>query len=232
MSVLSRRLLAFLPFVAVTALHLVALFLGNEPIPHHTKGWLMATLLVGFLLGQRWSPERRTLLPAMLCGIGFSWVGDTSLLYGDTTGFLTGLGAFLLAHAAYLFAFFQLPGARRPRPLIVVAYLIYFVALLSALGPETNLLLAPVAMYGFVLVMTGMIGSTVNWLAGLGGALFVVSDSVLGANKFLPGFAMWQVDFVIMIGYTGAQLAIVLGVLRALDGVPGPAVSPRAVTKQ
>ena len=233
-----RRTLWFLPFIAVSATHLVALFLGNRPIPHWTKGWLMVTLLAAFIGSVRWerTPVTR-LLPAVLAlvaGIGFSWIGDTSLLYDDTTGFLTGLGAFLIAHLAYVFAFFRLPGSRKPRGWIVLVYLIWFLVLLAVLGPETQLLLGPVALYGLVLALTGIVSSTVNVFAGIGGGLFVFSDSILGANRFVPDFPLWQVDFVIMVGYIGAQLCIVFGAVLALarsEFDPAPRVAPDTVVK-
>lgn len=215
-----RRTLWFLPFLIVSATHLVALFLGNRPIPHHTKGWLMVTLLAAFLGSVRWERlSRAVVLPAALAavaGIGFSWIGDTSLLYDDTTGFLTGLGAFLIAHLAYVYTFFRLPGSRRPRGWIVLVYLLWFAVLVTLLGPETELLFGPVVLYGLVLALTGIVSSTVNWVAGLGGALFVFSDSILGANRFVTDFPLWQVDFIIMVGYIGAQLCIVLGAVLAL----------------
>ena len=38
-------------------------------------------------------------------------------------------------------------------------------------------------------------------------------DTLLGLNKFLPGFELWQVDFLIMLSYIAAQGLIALGVV-------------------
>ena len=76
------------------------------------------------------------------------------------------------------------------------------------------LLLVPVIAYGIVLTAMAAVASRCNrWVAG-GGALFVVSDSILAINTFVPDARIPLVDFLIMVTYLAAQTLIVWGLLR------------------
>lgn len=206
-----RTLVFFLPYVIIGVVHLVALFCADSTLATFTKPLLMPLLLVGFLFAlPRWRSE-----VALLGGLGilFSWLGDTSLLNSSEIGFLMGLGFFLLAHVAYLVLFLHRLRMRRLRVSAAV-YAVWWVALLIVLAPSIGNLLGPVAVYGLVLGAMAAVALSGNaWLA-LGGALFVVSDSLLGLHKFMPGFEPWQVDFLVMLSYIAAQALIALGVVH------------------
>ena len=53
-------------------------------------------------------------------------------------------------------------------------------------------------------------------LLAVGGALFVVSDSVLALGRFLPGYEFPPHDLVVMSTYLAAQGLIALGVVAML----------------
>ncbi|MCB1281629.1 MAG: lysoplasmalogenase, partial [Salinibacterium sp.] len=87
----------------------------------------------------------------------------------------------------------------------------------------------PVAVYGLVLGGMGALALGCNSLAAIGGVLFVTSDTLLGLNKFHPGFELWQVDTLIMLTYIAAQGLIALGVVGWAWGHVGSEQEPDAV---
>ncbi|MFJ3391910.1 lysoplasmalogenase [Leifsonia aquatica] len=204
--------LPFLPYVAVGIVHLVAIAVGADGAVAATKPLLMPALLFALLLAL--PPAARRSGTALWAGLGilFGWLGDVSLMDAGI-GFLIGLGFFLLGHIAYIALFVRRMRAGRPRWWSAV-YAVWFVALLVVLAPHAGALLVPLAVYGLSLAVLGVAGSACSrWIAA-GSACFVVSDSLLGLDRFLPGFSMPQVDLAIMVTYIAAQGLIAFGVVR------------------
>ncbi|UZE20908.1 lysoplasmalogenase [Pseudomonas sp. B21-054] len=146
-------------------------------------------------------------------GLIFSLVGDVLLAWpGDL--FVFGLGAFLLAHLAYLKAY--LSDCRRPALLPLALALSIGAVLLgilvsNGLGP----LLAPVMVYGLVISAMlwralARLGTEVPkrsaWLAAAGALFFVFSDSVIGINRFVAPFH--AAPYLIIISYWLGQWGI------------------------
>jgi uncharacterized membrane protein YhhN len=207
----ARTVTMFAPYLLVSVIHLVALATGAIAIADFTKPVLMVLLFVAFLFSLPQVRGEVALLGSL--GILLSWIGDVTLSSPDDIGFLIGLGFFLLAHVAYVILFLRKLRMRRLRPLAVV-YVAWLIALVVVLAPHLGSLLIPVAVYGLVLCTMGALALHCNrWIAG-GGALFVISDSLLGLNNFLPGFELWQTDFLIMLSYLAAQGLMAFGVLR------------------
>ncbi len=206
--------LAFLPYTVVGLLHLVAIAVGADAVVTVTKPLLMPALLVALLLALP-APARRSEV-ALWTGLGilFGWLGDVFLMDAGL-GFVIGLGFFLLGHAAYIVLFARRLLLRRPRRWSIV-YAAWFVALLVVLAPHAGALLVPLALYGLTLAVLGATASGCSpWIA-TGAACFVVSDSILGLDRFLPGFALPGVDLVIMTTYLVAQGLICWGAVRAV----------------
>ncbi len=207
----ARVLTVFVPYLLVGIVHLLALAIDAEPVSTFTKPLLMPLLLAAFLFSLPRIRSEIALLGSL--GILFSWAGDVTLASPGDLGFLVGLGFFLLAHVAYIVLFLRRLRMRRPRPVALV-YLAWWAGLVVVLAPHLGSLLVPVAVYGLVLGAMGAIGLSCNrWIAA-GGALFVVSDTLLGLNRFLPGFELWQVDLLIMLSYLAAQGLIAFGAIR------------------
>ncbi|WP_052081168.1 lysoplasmalogenase [Pseudomonas sp. ML96] len=150
-------------------------------------------------------------------GLAFSLLGDM-LLEWPADLFVFGLGAFLLAHLAYLVAY--LGDTRRLAPLdlliaAVAAGGMFFVLASAGLGP----LLLPVALYSLAigamlwraLARVGQVASRSAWLAAGGAALFVLSDSLIGINRFVAPFE-------------GARYAIILSYWLGQFGIAASAV--------
>lgn len=146
-------------------------------------------------------------------GLIFSVVGDVLLAWpGDL--FVFGLGAFLLAHLAYLKAY--LSDCRRPALLSLALALGLGATLLgilisSGLGP----LLVPVIVYGLAISAMlwralARLGTAVPersaWLAAAGALAFVFSDSVIGINRFVAPFH--AAPYLIIISYWLGQWGI------------------------
>ena len=223
----ARIAAVFTPYVLVGIVHLVALVAEATQLSTFTKPLLMPLLLAGLLFALPGWRSEIALLGSF--GILFSFLGDTSLMYSGDLGFLLGLGFFLLAHVAYLGLFLRKLRMRR-LPAWAAIYGVWWLVLVAVLAPHTGVLLVPVAVYGLVLGAMGAFALSCNRLVAVGGALFVVSDTLLGLNKFLPGFELWQADFLIMLSYIAAQGLIALGAVRWAWEKGRAAPSPTRVT--
>lgn len=180
--------------------------------------WLtkpLTTALVIVLAWQRGAAgdsQRR----AVIAGLVLSWLGDVALLWPQ--GFVAGLVAFLLAHLAYLLAFTRrVPLASRWLPFALYALVAGGVAAWVWPGVPAALrlpVLAYVACLGSMaaqaavqwLGLRGTADGGLARLAAFGGALFVVSDSLLAINRFLqplPASSLW-----ILASYWAAQWLI------------------------
>ena len=159
----------------------------------------------------------------ILAGLVLSLLGDVALLW-PKEGFLPGLIAFLLAHLAYLVAFHgRVRFAARWQPFALYALIAALV--LTVLWPGVPAALrVPVLLYVVCLasmaaqaavvwrVLRGSAGERLAWSGAIGGALFLLSDALLAANKFatpLPAASLW-----VLGSYWAAQWCIA-GSLRA-----------------
>ncbi|MFW6754120.1 lysoplasmalogenase [Pseudomonas glycinae] len=146
-------------------------------------------------------------------GLIFSLIGDVLLAWpGDL--FVFGLGAFLVAHLAYLKAY--LSDCRRVAllPLILalsVGAVLLGILISSGLGPLT----VPVIVYGTAISAMlwralARLGSGVpqrSALLAAGGAVaFVFSDSVIGINRFVSPFN--AAPYIIILSYWLGQWGI------------------------
>jgi uncharacterized membrane protein YhhN len=125
----------------------------------------------------------------LICtGLVFSLVGDVFLMLPKDR-FVAGLVSFLVAHLLYIAAF-SLGGigfAWAP----AIVYALYAAVLLRILLPRVGALRVPVLVYALVLMAMAWLaaaGHTGGWLAAVGAALFVVSDSALAINRFVRPF--------------------------------------------
>ncbi|MCC6270914.1 MAG: lysoplasmalogenase [Microbacteriaceae bacterium] len=206
-----RTFVLFTPYLVVGIVHLAALAVDAGALSSFTKPLLMLSLLAGLLFAlPRWRTAVALLATLALV---FSWAGDVGIAVSGELSFLLALGFFLVAHVFYIILFLR---KLRIQSMSIwsLTYLVWWVALLAILAPHIGSLLIPVAVYGLVLGAMGAVALSCNRFIAIGGALFVVSDTVLALNKFLPGFELWQVDFLIMLSYIAAQGFIAYGIVR------------------
>lgn len=196
----------FLPIIVVGLIHLAAILLALPGVVVWSKPLLMPALAIGLIWA---APERRS--PAIVLGVSalvLSGLGDVTLVW-----FVIGLTFFLLAHGVYLVLFVTRLAVRR-LPGWTVGYAVWLVVLLTILAGHTGSLLIPVIAYGVVLCAMAAVASRCNRWVACGGAIFVVSDSILAIHTFLPGARIPLADFLIMVTYLLAQTLIVWGLLR------------------
>lgn len=206
-----RTLVLFTPYAVVGILHIGALALDLVALSTFTKPLLMPLVLAGLLFAlPRWRTQVALLASLAIL---FSWAGDVALASTGELAFLVGLGFFLLAHIAYLVVFLR--KLRMVKlPTLAIVYALWWLGLVVVLAPHLGSLLIPVAVYGLVLGAMGALALRCDIRIAVGGALFVISDTLLGLDRFLPGFDLWQVHALILATYIGAQGLIALGIVR------------------
>lgn len=174
--------------------------------------FLAMPLLAGVLLAGRIDHDRLTALVAV--ALAFSWLGDW---LGDLLEphVLFKIIFFFIGHVFYIMAFLRYRrSSLLHRPAALVGYLVVIAALLAWVAPPAGLLAPLIVVYGALLATMAVLATGLNWLAGLGSAIFVVSDLSIAVTTFaLPG-RIEQAELLIMSTYLVAQLMIVLGVLQ------------------
>jgi uncharacterized membrane protein YhhN len=127
--------------------------------------------------------------PLLIGALVAGWLGDIFLL-ADGTWFLIGMAAFAA----------------------ILGYAAVWAVMIVLLWPDLGALRIPVACYSLLLATTAVMSTNAGWRAGLGGALFLVSDSMIAM-----GLADWSrppaVDFWIMLTYVAAQYLLATGVV-------------------
>ena len=203
-----RRSLAFVPYAGVALVHLAAIFFDSHEFITATKPMLMPALLLALLVA----------LPSLRGGTALwgglaivaSWLGDVALMASGSEAFLVGLAFFLVAHVFYI-VLIRRRLRRRGIPFAALAYLGWLIALIALLAPHTGWLVWPLAAYGIVLGYMAGSAMSAGPAVAVGAALFLSSDTLLGINRFMPGFEFAASDLVIMLTYIAGQGLIVLG---------------------
>ncbi|MER8038411.1 lysoplasmalogenase [Streptomyces hydrogenans] len=204
MNTLSRSLLA--TFVLAAAVDLGSLLAGADT-GHLVAKPLLMPLLAAYA-ATRGAP--RLLIAALL----FGWGGDVFLLLDADWAFLVGMGSFALGHVCYLTLF----GRRRTSPALGALYAVALVGTVVALWSDLPAeLRIPVAGYSLLLTAMAYRASALGVLAGTGGALFLLSDTLIAT-----GIADWPQlpapDFWVMLTYIAAQYLLTAGALQAMYG--------------
>jgi uncharacterized membrane protein YhhN len=199
-----------------------AIYKGRRRLEYLAKPAVMLCLLGWMLLAR---PLDRA-FGWFVAGAVFSLAGDVFLLLkSERRGFLLGLGAFLLAHIAYIIGL-GTPLAPFTLPHLWIAFLVLCIALGLGIPISSGLLkkglarlLVPVCMYQLALsLMLFSALSTLfradwpapaSWTVSLGAALFVASDSLLAWNKFVR--PVKQGRLALMVLYHLGQLGIIVG---------------------
>lgn len=212
-------------FFTLAILNLSAEFTSSKWLIFGTKPLLMVVLSIYFYLET--NPLNR-FCQYILWGFVFSFFGDTFLmLVENRTGgelyFLLGLGSFLLTHLFYLLAFWSVPKARSEGFLIknkwlLLPFLLYLVGYTRFLWSDipSNFQI-PVVIYSSMIVamamaclnLNGILKSSIFKTLFVGVVLFVISDSIIGLNKFKAHqFQLPYPRLLIMIPYLLSQYLI------------------------
>ncbi len=151
--------------------------------------------------------------------LALSALGDFLLARPGDRAFLAGIGVFGAAHLVYLVLFVNMmdPGVIGfIRIALAVDFLFLAVALGRAFLPGAGDMRGPVAGYIVLLTVMGLAALAVpGWAVPLGAALFILSDSLLGLDRFGPAAARTSGQRLdVWASYYGAQIALTLGLLN------------------
>jgi uncharacterized membrane protein YhhN len=200
----------FSAFAATSAAHLGSLLAGSSIGEQATKPALMPLLAAHAVAAE--GPTPALLTPALLA----STAGDVLLQFDNESAFLAGMGGFAAAHVCYITMFVK-QGAltdRRRLAIIAAGYGLAWAVLVSRLWPNLGGLQMPVAGYSLLLASTAVTSGGLGLRAGLGGGLFLLSDTLIATRlanwKRLPGHDVW-----IMVTYLLAQYLLATAALKA-----------------
>lgn len=170
---------------------LCILFLATIPLdPFWGQETLKAApiLLLAFLVWRSPLERRfkRSLVPAFL----FSAAGDVFLhLHHMPMSFMLGLGSFLIGHLFLIATNVRWPEFEIRKMFVASLVGVFLVIMMTAVRPGASAegLFIPVLVYGGVLTTMAVTSlfATHGWLLGVGGLLFVVSDSLIAWRKFV-----------------------------------------------
>ncbi|MGW3039548.1 lysoplasmalogenase [Kitasatospora sp. NPDC001159] len=200
-------------FAATSAAHLGSILSGASVLQNATKPALMPLLAAHSVTAATTAGRQapKLLAPALLASAG----GDVLLQLKNDPAFLAGMGSFAAAHVCYVTMFVQ-RGAltdRRRALVVAAAYATAWVGLVSRLWPDLGDLKVPVAGYSLLLTSTAVTSAGLGWRTGLGGALFLLSDTLIATQlakwRELPGHQFW-----IMATYVLAQYLLASGILQ------------------
>ena len=145
-----------------------------------------------------------------LTGLLFSTAGDFFLGYDSLNFFIYGLASFLIAHLFYLSCFWPI---EKKNVIFALIYIGFGLGMFSVIAPGLGKLFIPVLMYMSVLLVMGIFTlvsmKSNRWLI-LGGIAFIVSDSLLGVNKFFQPIP--YANILIISTYYLAQFSLVKGI--------------------
>ena len=160
----------------------------------------------------------------LVATLALSAIGDAFLSRDGEKAFLGGLASFLAAHIVYVVLFLKAGGgldllsAESWRGAIALAMAAFVIVMLAALwrrvGPQLR---TPIAVYVAAILAMGISALTTDkvWVI-VGAVLFMVSDGLLAAERFLLAaispHRVWM-RYAVWVLYYAAQLAITLGFL-------------------
>lgn len=213
---------AWIAFALTAIVQLVALWTGLGTVAAATQPLIAPLLLV--VLISRTRTSSRTLVLTVVALV-LSWCGDTFPKLDPGESRMLAAGLFLAALIVYCVALGPLwwRSRDRYRMLLAIPYggvvIGLFLACVDGVGP-----MLPIAvLYALALATTAFFAAGVNSAAWVGGALFLMSSSILAMSWFLPGAWIPHASFFVMLAYIGGQGFLVLGIGQALaETEPAP----------
>lgn len=187
---------------------LLFIYLDKTNFRFFSKNLLMPILLLIYLSEAKFHQIKLDFI--FILGLVFSFFGDFFLLL--KSGFLLGLGSFLLAHIFYIISF-KKRSLSRVSVGVFVALLLYLASLIAFLFPYLNEMKIPVIIYGIIIsTMLYFSVKTLEKLLIVGALFFVISDSVLSVHLFVNSSLL--LNLLVMITYVLAQVLLVKGILK------------------
>lgn len=158
-------------------------------------------------------PASESVRSAFVVALLFGLLGDIFLMVGR---FIPGAGAFLMGHIAYIVG---LSRAERWSEGLVIGGVFVLLLLIPAARIVARAWLTNRVLGGILVAYLVTLGSmavlaigSVSWLAGLGAALFAISDAMLAWRRFVGDELAGRV--AVHITYHAAQTLLVLSLLQ------------------
>ena len=205
----------FVPYAAVSVVHVAARFAGNDGLASPTKLLLMPLLVLAAL----WGGQRlaaRAALGLLLAGLLLSWLGDgagTFFPFAPTLPLM--LLFFGIAHLCYMRLFWR-HLAMRAMPRWAVVFVVWWIVLLLLLWTRSGGLAFAVAVYGAVLGGTAALSTRCHPVVLWGGLFFLSSDTILAFILFAPELSPGWFSGMVMLTYAAGQGLIAAGALLTL----------------
>lgn len=209
-------------YIGFSLFYLAITALNQEEFARLLKPFLLPLLLLAVFFTDTFGTKK-----ILLTALTFSWIGDIILLFANKGEiyFILGLVSFLISHVFYIVLFSKQTITKSINNKLSFAsgigvILLYFLGMITTLGPKLGSLTVPVVIYAIVIssmMFFALKGSfqwnTIPYQAVLIGAIFfIASDSILAFNKFYEPIP--YASFLIMITYLAAQYEIVWGILK------------------
>ncbi|WP_433674307.1 lysoplasmalogenase family protein [Microbacterium gorillae] len=205
---------AFLPFIALSAVHVIALAFHNDAVAAPTKLGLMPLLAFAVLVGAR-GLRATAPIALLLAAILLSWLGDGAGVFVPFLPTLPMMLAFFgIAHLAYIALFWRHLRIRK-FPLAAALLIVWWAAMVIVIAPAAKELAVAVAAYGVVLGLTAAFATRCSPMVLVGALFFLASDTILAFMLFLPDLTPPITDAAVMFTYTLGQGLIAAGALAA-----------------
>lgn len=198
-------------YIHILFLVFAATFTVSTLVKPYPFSWVVKILPLAILIVYVAGSVRTKSQNIFLLGLVCSAVGDFFLDHDREAWFVFGLGAFLFAHIMYITA---LCPVKKKSLFGIAPYLIFGAVMYYLLAPKLESLFVAVVIYMAILLIMGIVTYLSKlsnaWLL-LGGAFFIISDSMIGIDKFhstIPNGHFW-----IMLTYYFAQYALMRGIM-------------------
>lgn len=188
----------FVAFAVFAVANWVAVARGDKALEYLTKPAALVALTI-------WSATGPEVSPWLIAALALSLLGDVYLML-PTDVFTAGLGAFLLAHVAYVFDFDVSLGSRLLWSIVALAAMSPFAIRIVRAVDNAALRLGVLAYMAVIGVMVGSALASGSFPAQIGALLFMASDTILGWNRFVRPLS-WARP-AIMVTYHLGQLGI------------------------
>lgn len=219
--IFSKRLL---PFIFLSLVHLIGLFISELPVETITKPLLMPSLLFYFLATAPQSPLNKYVSIALI----FSFLGDTLLMFVEQNElfFLTGLISFLIAHLVYIIINMSTINTYEKglKPQWQDIFFVLFgLAMFSVIKGGLGEMYFPALVYTVIICLMATTArkrwkksdSTSFWLVMLGASFFLISDSLLAYREFVQEFPFHKQ--AVMLTYLTAQFLLIEGYKKFVE---------------
>ncbi len=206
-------------FVLSTAVHLYASLRKDARMRNLSKPFLLLSLLGFYVL------SARSVSPAIVLALIFSWIGDVLLMPRGIKWFTAGGIAFMVSHALFIAGYCRDIIFSKIPVLLVVILAVFFTVLVAYIFSKLKPYLPKALFYPMFLYL--LINGAMNCFANfrcvsnptaatvttaIGAALFFISDSALFFVRFHKNGRL-KTHFLVMLTYSVGEFLIVLGLL-------------------